>query len=418
MNGAIYREANKVIVSGDLVDFHKFLSSIYIAVEKRSYQSIIIDISDCTSAFQNTMLSVCAQIMAYKKNMGVEFSLLPPNNEKLYRLFKNTNWAHLIDPYRFEKSSFSGHRTIPATQYQTSDQQQSAVNRIVNVILGAIPAMQRSDFAAFEWSVNELTDNVLWHSNSPIGGLVQVSVFERSRKRVQFAVADAGIGIPASLKDGYPEIHSDTDALDRAIQEGVTRDKNKGQGNGLFGSYQICSLSNGEFVIHSGHAKLEFTSKKGLSISNEPIPFDGTFIVATIDFSESNLLADALRIEGRKYDTPADYVETNYEGLGDNEIIFKLKDEAVSFGSRVSGRPIRTKLANLLQMTHGGKVYIDFEGIPIISSSFADEAFAKLFLQAGPVEFMQKFEFVNAIETVTQLINKAINQRVSAGVAD
>lgn len=53
-----------------------------------------------------------------------------------------------------------------------------------------------------------------------------------------------------------------------------------------------------------------------------------------------------------------------------------------------------------------------------MSSSFADEAFGKLFLEAGPVTFMQKFEFINVMETVQQLINKAISQRMSAGVVD
>jgi hypothetical protein len=69
-------------------------------------------------------------------------------------------------------------------------------------------------------------------------------------------------------------------------------------------------------------------------------------------------------------------------------------------------------------MGSGGKISIDLEGIPIMSSSFADEVFGKLFLEAGPVAFMQKFEFVNVMETVQQLVNKAITQRVSAGVLD
>lgn len=415
MNGPIYREDHKIIVAGDLIDFRKLLSHIHIAIDKLGYDDIIIDMSDCTSAFQNAMLSVCAQVLAYRES-GRDFLLKLPEKKTLRNLFMNTNWAYLIDPYRHDQSSFKGHTTIPATQYKTSDQQQSAVNRIINVILGAIPDMQRSEFAAFEWSVNELTDNVLVHSNSPVGGLVQVSVFQRSRKLVQFAVADSGIGIPASLKAGHPEIHSDTVALDKAIREGVTRDKKLGQGNGLFGSYQICCRGYGELSVHSGHAKLQSRGTK-LSIADEKVPYDGTFVVATIDFSEPDLLADALQFKGKKF-TPVDYVETNYEGIEDNRIIFKLKEEADSFGSRVSGKPIRTKLANLLQMAHGYKVHIDFEGIPIISSSFADEAFAKLFLEAGAVEFMQKFEFINAMETVTQLINKAISQRVSSGVVD
>src|SRR3546814_3921186 len=91
--------------------------------------------------------------------------------------------------------------------------------------LGAIPDLARSDFAALEWSINEITDNVIVHSESPIGGLVQVSTFVRNQKVVEYIVADAGLGIPATLRSGRPEIGTDTDALDRAIREGVTRDK-------------------------------------------------------------------------------------------------------------------------------------------------------------------------------------------------
>ena len=90
-------------------------------------------------------------------------------------------------------------------------------------MLGAVPDLERSDFAAFEWAVNEITDNVLVHSNSVVGGIVQVSTFAKFRKRVQFVVADAGIGIPVSLRSGKPEIHSDMDALDQAIRRRVSR---------------------------------------------------------------------------------------------------------------------------------------------------------------------------------------------------
>ncbi len=172
--------------------------------------------------------------------------------------------------------------------------------------------MQRSDFAAFEWAVNELTDNVLVYPQSPIGGLVQVSTFEKYKKQVQFVVADAGIGIPASSRQGYSDITSDTDALDRAIREGVTRDTKLGQGNGLFGSFEICSKCNGYFGVHSGHARLEYKNTKGLSISYERVPYSGTLVVATIDFSQPKLLEEALRIKGEKYH-PMDFVETEYQ---------------------------------------------------------------------------------------------------------
>lgn len=416
MTGYINREGNVISVEGGLDDFHHFLSQIHSSVEKKGYKDIVLNLQNCTSAFQNSMLSLCAQVLAYR-NAGIDFSLIPPDKKQLFNLFKNTGWAHYLDPNNFDPSTFRGHSRIPATQYQTPNEQQNAVNRIVNVILGAIPDMQRSDFAAFEWSVNEITDNVLVHSESSIGGLIQVSTFQKFKKQVQFVVADAGIGIPKTLREGYPEISSDTDALDRAIREGVTRDKKIGQGNGLFGSYEICSKCNGYFAVHSGYARLTFDDRNGLSISKVSIPYSGTLVIATIDFTEPKLLEDALRFKGQKY-TPVDFIELEYEAGEDRNIHFIMKEASQSFGSRVAGKPIRIKLSNLLRMGGEGKVIIDLADIPLMSSSFADEAFGKLFLEAGPVRFMQKFEFINVMSTVQQLINKAIAQRMSVGVVD
>lgn len=413
---SIERVDNRIVVTDELHDFHRFLAMVHSIVEKLGYSDVVLDLSACTSAFPNSMLSVCAQVLAYRK-AGISFELRLPQAVRLANLFKNANWAHLLDPHRFDASTFRGHSRIPATHYQTSDEQQSVVNRIVNVMLGAIPEMQRGDFAAFEWSINELTDNVLIHAQSPIGGLVQVSAFVRIRKRVQFVVADAGVGIPKSLKSGHPEIHSDTEALDRAIREGVTRDPAVGQGNGLFGSYEICSKSNGHLLIDSGHARLKYDPNTGLSISNQTVPFAGTLVVATIDFSDPSLLERALAFKGVKYE-PVDFVETKYTANTSGVVHFKLKEEADSFGSRVSGKPIRNKLMNLVKMNGSGLVLIDFEDVPLLSSSFADEAFGKLFLVLGPIMFMQRIRLQNMMSTVEGLVNKAIAQRMAMGLSD
>ena len=91
-----------------------------------------------------------------------------------------------------------------------------------------------------------------------------------------------------------------------------------------------------------------------------------------------------------------------------------MSDEATSFGSRVAGTPVRIKLMNLLRMCPGQRIVVDFSGIPLVSSSFADEALGKLFVEIGPVTFAQRFEFRNLATTVKQLIDKAISQRMSS----
>jgi anti-sigma regulatory factor (Ser/Thr protein kinase) len=381
------------------------------AVKEAGYEDIILDFSSCSAAFAGPMLALCAQVMKLRASR-IDFALVLPADPRLARLFYNANWAHFLQPEKHSQSVFKGYTQIPTTLITTGDDQYQAVNRIVNAILGAIPDIERTDFAALEWSINEITDNVLVHANSPIGGLVQVSTFQKNRKTVEYIVADAGVGIPATLREGHPELTSDADALDRAIREGVTRDKAIGQGNGLFGSSQICSQSGGFINVISGYAKLAFAESSGLHITAERIPYEGTLVIAQIDFSVPGLLQEALRMGGRVH-SPTDFVETHYEQAGTDHVLVLMRDESESFGSRTAGTPVRNRLSNLIRMCSGQRIHIDFSDVPLISSSFADEVFGKLFAELGPLTFMQSFEFRNTGKTVRQLIDRAIAQRMA-----
>lgn len=414
----VVRDGNRILFGGSFStgEIHRPLAAIHQAVNDFGYQDIVLDFRACEAAFAGPMLALCAQVMRLRESR-VDAELLLPTSEKLSRLFRNANWAHFLEPRNHAPSSFRGHSQIAATQFKTPEEQFKAVNRIVNAILGAIPDIERSNFAALEWSINEITDNVITHSESPIGGLVQVSTFSRNKKVVEYIVADAGLGIPATLRSGRPDLTQDTEALDQAIREGVTRDPSLGQGNGLFGSYQICSHSGGRFQIDSGHAKLAYDPdpRKGLSIHNERIPLDGTLVMAQIDFTNPQLLSEALKFAGKRH-VPVDFVEIRYELGESNDLKFTLTEESPSFGSRIAGTPVRVKLANLLRMCPDQRVEVDFANIPLVSSSFADEVFGKLFVQLGPLAFMQRIVFRNMASTVRSLVDKAIAQRMVSGL--
>lgn len=413
----IYRTGNRLVFDGKflLSDMLRPLVGLHHAVQDAGYRDLIIDFGPCTAAFAGPMLALCAQVMRLRE-ARIDTELILPHDDKLARLFRNANWAHFIEPRNYAPSGFKGHSQVPATHFTNADEQQRAVNRIVNAILGAIPDLDRRELSALEWSINEITDNVLNHAQSSIGGLVQVSTFQRSRKRVEYIVADAGLGIPATLRATHPELTSDAAALEQAIREGVTRDTNVGQGNGLFGSYQICSHSNGFFQMESGYGKLMFTDSDGLRISSERVPYEGTLVAAQIDFSVPRLLEEALNFGGKIYQR-TDYVELRYEQLQTEDLLFKLSEEGRSFGSRVAGAPIRKKLLNLANMCPGRKIILDFQDVPLVSSSFADEVVGKLFAELGPVAFTQRFQFQSIEPTVRQLVDRAIAQRMAVGSA-
>lgn len=414
---SVIREGNIIRFQGQYreADLLSPLACLHHAVKDHGYRDVVLDFSACTETYPGPMLALCSEVLRLRSEK-IDAQLILPLKPDLARLFINANWAHLLEPRAYDASRFRGHTQIPATQFSNPAEQNDAVNRIVNAILGSIPDIRREHFAALEWAVNELTDNVIVHSQSAIGGLVQVSSFKRNTKIVDFTIADSGLGIPATLRSGGEFIGSDTDALDRAIREGVTRDRSIGQGNGLYGSYQICCHSGGAFQIESGHARLLLRpDPHGLEIRDQRIPFKGTLVIAKINFSDPDLLKEALNFSGKSH-KPVDYIETKYEGDRDNIIHVDLAEEAQSFGSRVAGTPIHIKLYNLVKMCPGQPIEIDFVRVPLVSSSFADEVFGKLFVKLGPLEFMQRMRFKNVDQTVRMLIDKAISQRVTTGL--
>lgn len=304
---------------------------------------------------------------------------------------------------------------MPALRYQTPDEQHHLVDDLLIKMLASITGFERSHFKAIEWSINEITDNVLVHSESLQGGLVQLTAMKNSKK-VELVVCDNGIGIPKSLRSSGLKIGSDVDALAQAIEQGVTRDKSIGQGNGLYGSYQIAVKSGGNFSVHSGNATLYYAPKSGMHTRKENSFLPGTIVVCAIDYTEPLLLEDALNIKSKPF-SPVDMIEHKYESSADGNIIFFLKNESDSFGSRIAGTPVRNKLKNLVSFLEGNKVVVDFSDIHLVSSSFADEVFGKLFVDLGPLDFSNKLELKNVDSTVKMLVEKAIMQRMASSAA-
>ncbi len=388
-------------------DIFPVSAALYNFVSKQGYKDVILDFSQTGYLDAKFMLPFVTTARSYRSEK-VDFELIAPTDPKTAKLLENTNWAHLITPEKFEARDDRNRNHLSAVQYTNAKEQFDAVDRSLNVILQSIGGLDRSRLKALEWSLNEITDNVLNHAESNVGGIVQV-VTVAKRQIVEFFVCDAGIGIPKSLRQGRPELTDDVRALRAAIEEGVTRNKATNQGNGLYGTFRCCEVSGGDFDAVSGNVVLRHRST-GLHVARNPIPFKGTFIRASINYGFERLLENALVFRGKVHDPANDYVERVYHGEGGG-INFRVMQELDAFGTRDAGRLARTKIENLMD---NGRVTItfDFEGVHLISSSFADEVFGKLFTELGPIRFGQLCGFKNVDHTVQTLIDRAITQRM------
>jgi len=381
-------------------------------LRKQGYSSANLSFESLTRALTAEMLPfavTCRRLL----HEGFEVLLQLPSDRKLARLFENSNWAYLIDPRSHGETRFDAVQHMPAFLYSSAEQQYEAVSKAVELVLKSLNITDRKQVQAVEWSVNEVADNVLSHSNSSVGGAIQVTS-RADRGFIEFVVADGGIGIPRTLREGHPRLTSDVEALDSAIREGVTRNSKTNMGNGLFGSFRLAELSKGRFGIYSGYASLSYSENIGLHSKLEKIPYPGTVVSCSINISNPELLSKALTFRGQQYTPSYTLVDRIEEGEGST---IQLSREAVSFGSRPAAKPVRRKIENILAAT-SARITINLDEVALVTSSFADEVFGKLFVALGPLTFMNRISVVGGSKIVRQLIDRAISQRMVVGFSD
>ena len=80
------------------------------------------------------MLALASASEHYQESK-IDFELTLPEDEALQRLFRNSNWAHIIEPKKFPLSEYSSPIHMPALRYRTSDEQHRLVNDILNKML-------------------------------------------------------------------------------------------------------------------------------------------------------------------------------------------------------------------------------------------------------------------------------------------
>jgi hypothetical protein len=401
-------ESNHLYFSGPTGDdVLPVVAALHNLVHKQGYVDVTPDFSKATYLDPKFMLPLVTTARLYRMEK-VDFELVEPDDAQSARMLQNTNWAHLIWPEKYDARDDRNQMHLSAIQYSNANDQFAAVDRSIDVILKSVGGLDRGRLKALEWSLNEITDNVLNHAESPMGGLVQVVTFPK-KHLVEFYVCDGGIGIPQTLRYGRPQLTDDVSALRQAIEEGVTRNPNTNQGNGLFGTFKCCEVSGGEFDIISGYAGLRHRPGQ-LHTSRNAIPLKGTFVRASINYGFEQLLEKALIFKGRQHNPGGDYIERIYQNSAD-EIRFRVNNELSTFGSREAGKLARNKIENLMDRGRASIIF-DFSDIHLISSSFADEVFGKMFIDLGPIKFGQLCRFENVDSTVQNLIDRAIAQRM------
>lgn len=394
------------VASGLLPDF---AAAVNIWQKRKRGNSLILDFSNVDKAFANGMLGVIA-IVTELRRQGSVVDIHLPTTESARTFFATTSWTHLLNPAY--KDGYKPNRKHFVKHFGSFEEIPPIINHFMEIIIGHIQ-MPKDVLAALEWSITEICDNVINHAESETGGFLQVIAYPQN-DLVAFTVADAGKGILQSLKEGVPALTTDLEAIEEAIKVGVTRNKNAGQGNGLAGTLRITTMTGGSLDILTGTGRLLLEKEDQRTFNSSTKRFPGTCVSGQIKMSHEFSVVEALSFGPIDY-TPYTIVDAKYEKEEEDALYFKVSEQVEGAGTRAAGRELRIKVLNLLNAKPDYPIYVDWEDVGIIASSFADEFLGKLFVEIEQSKFESIIRPINMNEIVEHIISKAITERSATG---
>lgn len=378
-----------------------FLRELHLGHQKACYDHFIIDFKQVTSAFPNACAPLAGIIEYYTQHHNVTFE---STNEPFF-----IPKTRILEPSTF--GSDARDKAIPLSRVWKFSSS-AEIHALVNAFVASVAHSAECEpgvLLGLSWCLNEVMDNVLQHS--AIGHGYAMAQIHPKPKHIAICVYDYGRGIFNSLRSSQHAPKTAVDAILIAMQEGVTRDKQIGQGNGMWGLHNIVAKNSGLLNITSGSGCYGMCGGKPFTSSTVPYlsrENNCTTIDFQIDFDKVISVPTALG--GHE---PANLRIETLQDENQN-VVYSLSEKASGTGTRQSGAALRTDVINILNET-SDPVVLDFSNVAMVSSSFADEFVAKLAVKVGVATFNERIRFNGMNETVRAITDRSFAQRLGAG---
>lgn len=374
----------------------KFLKGIRRAICE-GIKNFYLDLSQVDAqVFPNVAVPLSA-ILAYYTSQGIQFNYI-----NMPKFIDNMN---LPTPKTYTKGEPILNKVW---EFASED-----VGNIVDTYIEQLSFQDnypKGFLAATEWALNEVMDNVIQHSNVSTGYVM--GQVHPTTQHVAFTVFDMGQGIFNSFKNSNHSPRNAVDAITLALQESVTRDKKIGQGNGLFGLSSLMKQGDSRLKITSGRGYYSYMYGESKTYDKCPIISEDismTTIDFMLDYSNNISIENALIFNGQIY-TPISLRIENMENI-DGNIRILIKEESNGTGTRQAAMRIKNKILNILS-EEPKNIILDFSGVSVISSSYADELLAKLFCNLGLFQFNRIIQIEGLTEEQQLILQRSVIQRI------
>jgi hypothetical protein len=369
---------------------------------KFGHKKIVIDLERVGVVYPYPTVPLAGYLHYFKEQLGVDFEFI---NVPTY-----LRKIHFLSPDKINQNKVGlGTNFLDRVWLFHSS---TDVHLLVDGFLSSIrksATVEEGILDACNWGLNEIMDNVIQHSTQNVGFVM--GQIHKDSQLLKISIFDYGQGIFKSLQNTSYRPRTAADAISLAVQEGVTRDKKIGQGNGMWGLYNIINLNDGSLQIISGRGGLTYVNRtKETQNYNNIIMLSPVQQSTTINFNlkVNNPVSMKEALGGYE---PVDLFIENLEDEFDR-VIYKIIDQSSGTGTRQSGERIRNELLNIYKSAKK-TVIVDFDGIGIIASSFADELIGKLVADLGLFQFQRIFQLKNMNPTIQSIVQRSLSQRLA-----
>lgn len=166
-------------------------------------------------------------------------------------------------------------------------------------------------------------------------------------------------------------------------------------------------------MISSGGALFNLFEGKIKTAGNLPVltrEQTSTTIDFQLDYSKKLSIDKALKFKGKPYDITSLRIENleNEKGV----IHYKIAEQGDGTGTRMAAERIKNELLNILT-EEVRPIILDFSGVTVISSSFADELIAKLLSRLGLYQFNKIFRLEGLNDSQQLILHRSVLQRLA-----
>ncbi len=382
-----------------------FIRCVNLAIKRNRRKLNIICKCEKGTIFPDACLPISALLQSYKRLYNIEFNVIIDDDKYLTKCnFEN---PLDLDVQEIRKCKYPLDKVF---MYSSEDGHQGQIAELVQSYVNCISRVAKCEDGVIEgliWCINEVMDNVLVHSKENTGYIM--AQYHSRKKILAICVYDCGIGIYNSLLQGNHKPASEIDSLTMAIQEGVG--DGKGQGNGLYGLFQIVNDNNGRLTISSGHSAIMLRNGDLKKFSNNVTVSDknlGTIVDFQLDLSKKIDIKKALKSIGGfdGFDIRIDSM------LDDNNWLrYNVYDNCSGTGTRIAGKELRNDVINTMRRANS-PVILDFSNVQACSSSFIDEFVSKLIVEMGILDFNKLVKIENMNDFVSHLFERSTIMRM------